>query len=82
MLTTDESTRDKQKNKGLKGYYSSQQLEGKKQQASARFGRIEKYSNDDGEGNGNVKKAIKITKTTTLRMHYTFWYVSLSSLHD
>ena len=39
---------------------------------------------DDGEGNGNVKKAIayKISKTTTLHAHHAFLYISLPSLHD
>ena len=40
-------------------------------------------SNHDGGGNENIKKAIGlITKTTTLHVHYTFWYFSLPSLHD
>ena len=41
------------------------------------------FSNDYDEGNGNVKKAIGlITITTSLQVHYTFWYTSLPSLHD
>ena len=31
----------------------------------------------------NVKKAIGlITKTTTLHVHYIFWYISLPLMHD
>ena len=38
---------------------------------------------DDGDGNEYVKKAIGlITKTTTLRLHHAFLYMSLPSLHD
>ena len=41
------------------------------------------FRNDDGDGNVNVKKATGlITKTTNLHVHYTFWYISLPSLHD
>ena len=40
-------------------------------------------SNDDGDGNDDVKEAIGLLrKTTTLHVHHTFWYISLSSLHD
>ena len=40
-------------------------------------------SNDDGKGNENVKKVVGlITNTTTLHVHYTFWYIFLPSLHD
>ena len=40
-------------------------------------------SNSVIDGNDNVKKAIDlISKTTTLQGHYTFWYISLPSLHD
>ena len=35
--------------------------------------------NDDGDGNESVNKG---TKTTVLHVHYTFWYISLPSLHD
>ena len=35
------------------------------------------------DGNENVKNAIGlISKTTPLRVHCTFWYISLPSLHD
>ena len=41
------------------------------------------FSNDDGDGNEDVKKAIGLSrKTTTLHVHHTFLYISLSSLHD
>ena len=41
------------------------------------------FSNDDGDDIKNVKKAMGlITKTTNLHVHYTFWYISLPSLHD
>ena len=38
---------------------------------------------DDGDGNGNVAKTIGlISKTTILRVHHAFLYISLPSLHD
>ena len=41
------------------------------------------FSNDDGDGNNNGKKAIGlISKTTTLHVHHAFLYISLPSLHD
>ena len=41
------------------------------------------FSNDDGDGNDDVKEAIGLLrKTTTLNVHHTFQYISLSSLHD
>ena len=41
------------------------------------------FSNDDGEGNENAKKAIGLlSKTTTLHVNHTFLYISLLSLHD
>ena len=41
------------------------------------------FSNDDGDGNQNVKKAIGLlSKTTTLHVHHAFWFISLPSLHD
>ena len=40
-------------------------------------------SNDDGDGNEDVKKAIGLlSKTTTLHVHHTFSYISSPSLHD
>ena len=43
----------------------------------------ESVSDDDRDGNENVKKAIGLMiKTTILHVHYTFWYISLSSLDD
>ena len=44
---------------------------------------IGSFSNDDGDGNENGKKAIGlINETTTLLVHHTFLYISLLSLHD
>ena len=41
------------------------------------------FSNDDGDGNEDVKKAIGLLrKTTTLHVHHAFWFISLPSLHD
>ena len=41
------------------------------------------FSNDDGDGNQDVKKAIDLLrKTTTLHVHHAFLYISLPSLHD
>ena len=41
------------------------------------------FSNDDGDGNEDVKKAIGLlSKTTTLHVHHAFLYISLPSLHD
>ena len=38
---------------------------------------------DDGDGNGNATKTIRlISKTTILHVHRAFLYISLSSLHD
>ena len=39
--------------------------------------------NYDGDGNGNVKKAISLmSKTTTLHVHHAFLYISLQSVHN
>ena len=44
---------------------------------------IGSFSNYNGDGTENVKKAIGlISKTTTLHVQDTFWYISLPSLHD
>ena len=44
---------------------------------------LESFSNDDGDGNEDVKKAIDLLrKTITLLVHHAFLYLSLSSLHD
>ena len=44
---------------------------------------IGSFSNDDGDGKEDVKKAIGLLrKTTTLHVHHTFLYISLPSLHD
>ena len=44
---------------------------------------IGSFSNEDGNGNQDVKKAIRLLrKTTTLHVHHAFLYISLPSLHD
>ena len=44
---------------------------------------VESFSNDDGDGNENVKKAIGLfSKTTSLLVHHAFSYISLPLLHD
>ena len=41
------------------------------------------FSNDNSDGNLDVKKAIGLLrKTTTLHVHHAFLYISLPSLHD
>ena len=46
-------------------------------------GSLGSFSNDDGDGNEDVRKAISLLrKTTTLHVHYSFLYISLLSLHD
>ena len=41
------------------------------------------FSNDDGDGNENVKKAIDLlSKTTSLHGNHAFFYIYLSLLHD
>ena len=41
------------------------------------------FSNDDGDGDENVKKNCSyLSKTTTFYAHHTFLYISLSSLQD
>ena len=41
------------------------------------------FSNDDGDGNQDVKKAIGLLrKTTTLHVHHALLYISLPSLDD
>ena len=43
---------------------------------------IGSFSNEDGDGSENVKKAIGlISKTTTLHVQHAFLYISLLSLH-
>ena len=39
-------------------------------------------SNNNGDGNENVKKATGILSKTTTRVSYFFLYISLPSLHD
>ena len=41
------------------------------------------FSNDDVDGNENVKTAISLlSKTTSLHVHHAFLYISLPLLHD
>ena len=41
------------------------------------------FTNDDGDGNENVKTAKgSLSKTTTLHVHHAFLYISLPLLHD
>ena len=41
------------------------------------------FSNDDGDGNENVEKAIGLlSKTTSLHVPHAFLYISLPLLHD
>ena len=41
------------------------------------------FSNDDGDGKEDVKKAIGLLrKATTLHVHHAFLYISLPSLRD
>ena len=41
------------------------------------------FSNDDGDGNKNVKKATGLlNKTTSLHVHDAFLYISLPLLYD
>ena len=49
----------------------------------ARKQSVGSFSNDDGDGNENGKKAIGlISKTFSLHVYHTFLYISLPSLHD
>ena len=44
---------------------------------------IGRFSNDDGDGNENVKTAMGLlSKTTSLHVHHAFLYISLPLLHD
>ena len=44
---------------------------------------IVSFSNDDGDGKEDVKKATGLLrKTTTLHVHHAFLFISLPSLHD
>ena len=44
---------------------------------------IGSFSNDDGDGNENVEKAIGLwSKTTSLHVPHAFLYISLPLLHD
>ena len=41
------------------------------------------FSNDDGDGNENVKTTIGLfSKTTTLHVDHAFLYIALPLLHD
>ena len=45
--------------------------------------KVESFSNDNHDGNENVKKAIVLlSRKTTLHVHHTFLYISLSPLHE
>ena len=51
--------------------------------AAVTSGLLGSFSNDDGDGNEDVKKAIGLLrKTETLHGHHAFLYISLPSLHD
>ena len=44
---------------------------------------IGSFSNDDGDGNENVEKAIGLlSKATSLHVPHAFLYISLPLLHD
>ena len=44
---------------------------------------VASFSNDDGDSNENVKKAIGLlSKTTSLHVHHAILYISLPLLHD
>ena len=46
-------------------------------------GAVGSFSNDDGDGKQDVKKAISLmSKPTTLHVHHAFVYISLLSLHN
>ena len=46
-------------------------------------GKVESFSNDDGDGNENVKKPIGLlSKTTSVPVHHAFLYICLPLLHD
>ena len=41
------------------------------------------FSNDDGDGDENIKKTIRLlSKTTSLHVRHTFLYISLPLLHN
>ena len=47
------------------------------------FSRLGSLSNDDGNGDNNVKKSIDLfSKTTALHVHHPLLYINLSLLHD
>jgi len=49
--------------------------------ALAPWVKLGSFSNDDGDGNENVKKAIGLSrKTTTLHVHHAYLYISLTVL--
>ena len=44
---------------------------------------IGSFSNDDGDGKQDAKKAMGLLRrTTTLHVHHAFLHISLPSLHD
>jgi len=60
-----------------------QQVESVKLYPSCSTAPLGSFSNDDGDGNEDVRKAIGLLrKTTTLPVHHAFLYISLPSLHD
>ena len=51
--------------------------------AAVTSGLLGSFSNDDGDGNEDVKKVIGLLrKTETLHVHHALLYISLPSLHD
>ena len=53
------------------------------QKLSIREMSVGSFSNDDGDGNENVKEAVGLlSKTTSLHVHHAFLYISLPLLHD
>ena len=64
-------------NPGFPRNKSSQRSEGEA------VGTIGSFSNNDGDGKEDVKKAIGLLrKTTTLHVHHAFLYISLLSLQN
>ena len=60
--------------------FQSQNVSNGRQVQNALIG---SFSNDDGDGNQDVKNAIGLLrKTTTLHVRHAFLYISLPSLHD
>ena len=68
----------------LKREESSLPVDVRRSETSLRkLGTLGSFSNDDGDGNQDVKKAIGLLrKTTTLHVHHAFLYISLPSFYD